>query len=166
MKFYNKIDVKEEFRVLLEQAEFRWVALRAADLTKKCMYCFMRGGPQYQDNSSVCDKCMGTGHRYTDRIVKTYSYQTSRAFDRLTNIGVLSNNTEIYVFEGDAYPKNTDFVLELDSDETTRIPRQPFAITRMMKINDVQDLREIDGTIAYWRCFVTKYNFDRGQSII
>lgn len=163
--WYGAIDFRKDIEVIKKNGGFRWISLRSVDLTKRCTECLKKLGPQYEDPAADCTLCMGIGYPFIDKLVKAFRYLSAPGFDFLSSIGTVNTKTVVYILEHDAFPKNTDYIIELDLDESTGIPRQPFSIRGMFKINDSHDMRGKDGRIEFFRCYVEEHNFDRGRTI-
>lgn len=163
--WHGAIDFRKDIEVIRKNGGFKWIALRHVDLTKRCTECLKKLGPQYEDPAADCTLCMGIGYLFIDKLIQAFRYLSGPGFDFLTQIGSINTKTIVYILEHDTYPKNTDFILELDINEATGIPRQPFVIRQMFKINDAHDMRGDKARIEFFRCYVEEHNFDRGQNI-
>lgn len=159
------IDLRKYFKELQNEMGFRWVALRSVDLTIPCAECKRKVADNYDQPYSGCKTCLGIGYSYVDKLVKGYRYMASPGIDTKSNIGTLNIQSQNYVVQYNAVPKNVDWILELELDEKTMIPRQPFVITSAFKIDDAHPLRGIDGKIEYWKCRVTEKNTHLGKGL-
>lgn len=159
------IDLRAHLRRLKENLSFGWVALRSADLNKKCSKCLSIKS-QYGEVSPTCVSCLGTGHSYVDKLISGHKTLALPGIDFKAEIGGINTTVQYYYLEHSTKPKTTDFILELDTDVTTGVPRQPFRIVRAYKITDSQPLRGDRGRIEYWKCLVKEQNFARGKPIV
>jgi hypothetical protein len=161
------LDLRKELDTMLESVGFSWVALRSVDLSTPCTECKKPTGDHYDQPSPTCTSCMGIGYLYIDKIVKGFRYMSSPGFDFRSNIGMLNTETQVYILEHDKAPKETDYVLELNLDEDTGAPSQPFEVTKSFKIQSTFAARGDKGRIELWRCFVEERNLENmGKSII
>ena len=161
------LDLRKELDTMLKSVGFSWVALRSVDLTLPCKECKKPIGDQYDQPSLTCTSCMGTGYLYIDKIVKGFRYMSSPGFDFRSNIGTLNTETQVYILEHDKMPKETDYILELNKNETTGVPAQPFQVTKAFKIQNAFAARGDNGRIEMWRCFVEERNLENiGKSIV
>jgi len=164
--FRERLDIRKELRVLVETSGFRWVALRSAQLDQACTRCINKISPQYDSPTGVCLKCLNTGHLFADKLVKAYSYLPAAGRDFLSDIGIINTETVVYIFEHGSKPKTGDIVCELDLNEATGTPRQPFSIRRMFTIQDSKEMRGDDGRIEFYKTYCEELNLDKGQSIL
>ena len=156
------LDLRKQVETLRKNTSFRWVALRTADLSKKCSSCLNKD--QYE--VGLCKRCFNTGHAFVDKLVSAHSSLSIPGVDFSGPIGQANTKIQYFYIEHNQRPKNTDFILELDINEKTGVPRQPFRIIRAYKINDTNPLKGIDGRTEFWRCFVEERNYDLGKSIL
>jgi len=163
--FSKAIDLREELNLILDNITPHWVALRTAQLDQPCPECIKRVKPQYNTPPGSCMKCLNTGHLFVDKIINTYSYQASAGRDYIANLGKISAETVIYIIKHDSRPKQGDYICELDLDESTGIPRQPFRIRRIFSIEDSKEFRGDDGRIEYFKLYCEENNLDRGINI-
>lgn len=163
--FAKRLDLRKELKVLMETSGFRWVALRTTQLDQPCTECVKRTLPQYDGPPGSCMKCLNTGHLFVDKLVKGYSYLPAAGRDFLSDIGVINTETVVFILEQGSKPKTGDLVCELDLDEATGTPRQPFAIRRVFKIQDSKEMRGDDGRIEFFKTYCEEYNLDVGQNI-
>lgn len=155
--YYAPLNLRKEFDNLFDEGFF-WVALRYVDLTKPCTSCKDTAGQQYEDIANECTSCMGIGFLYTDKIVKTYSVMSSEGRDKLSSIGIINTKLKVWYFKHDVFPKATDYILELDTDQETGELRRPFSINRAHKIMDSQPLFGDESLVEFWRCYVEEAN--------
>lgn len=163
--FKERIDLKDELKFILEELQPHFVALRSAQLDQKCPECAKRSGEQYVAVSATCMACLNTGHLFIDKLLSVYSYKASSGYERLAEIGVITADAMIYIVQGGHHPKEGDKICELDLDEDTGEPKQPFRIRRIFNIQNAKELRGEDGRIEYFKLYCEEYNLDRGQNI-
>jgi hypothetical protein len=164
--FFKRLDFRKEMEFLRDSLGFAWAALRSQRLDEKCIECTKSVGAQYDQPNPSCKTCMGTGHPYVDKIVKVYRTLVTPGFDYLAEVGNINTTTSICYMEHDANPKEGDYILELELNETTMTPIQPFNVIRANRIQDSHDNRGIGGRIEYWACRLEEKNFDIGKSIL
>jgi hypothetical protein len=163
--FFNRLNFRKEINALKDTNGFNWAALRSVQLDQNCVECTKSVGAQYDQPSPECKTCMGTGHPYVDKIVKIYRYLSTAGFDHRSPIGNLSTRVDKCYIEHDARPKENDFVLELESNELTGVPVQPFNIIRVFQIEEAHPNRGTDGRIEFWTCTIEERNLELGKSI-
>jgi len=160
------IDLKKEIKLLSESVGFSWVALRSVDLNKPTKEA--QGSlPQNYEQSNLNYNNIVSNYYFVDKLIKGYRYLAQPGFDYQAQIGTINTKTQVYIIEHDKMPKNTDFILELELDETTGQPKQPFSISRVFDIQDAQPMRggqpkTIAGGIEFWRCYVEENNLGYG----
>jgi hypothetical protein len=159
-----RLDLRKELRQLRETLGFRWVALRSVDLTKPCTECQKKVPDNYDSGFAGCKSCMNIGYSYIDRLVRGYKFLGSQGLRYATNVGMLNDQEMTFILQHDATPKPVDWILELDLDETTLIPRQPFKVIAAYKIDDAHPQRGEDGRIEFWKCKVDKRVLGYGKS--
>jgi len=108
---------------------------------------------------------MGTGHLFVDKLVKLQRARSAPGIDLLIKTGKINTSTVNFAVETRNYPKNTDWILELDLDESTGIPRQPFSVIRAYKIQEAKPKRGKNGRIEFWYCYTEERNFTTGKKI-
>lgn len=165
MRRYDFIDLRKELAELKAHAVHKWVALRSVDLSKPCNECKAQEDPNYDQPAAYCKTCMSMGYSYIDKLVKGYRFEAAPGFDTKSNIGILNLKTQVYILEHGAVPKPVDWILELDMNEVTMVPKTPFKITNSFKIENALDMRDKDGRIEFWRCYVRERNLDLGKRI-
>ena len=163
--FSKRLNLRNELSVLVKSSGFKWVALRAAQLDQPCNQCIIRAGELYETTPSTCMKCLNTGYLFVDKLVRGYSYLTAAGRDFLSSVGNINTDLVIYIIEHNTRAKEGDYICELDIDESTETPRQPFKIIRTFKIQDSMDIRCDDGRIEYLKNYCEEYNFDKGINI-
>jgi hypothetical protein len=160
------IDLRKEIETLRDAVGFRWIALRSLDLTQRCLECIKTTNDSF-DQPGSCSACMGSGFVFIDKLVKGFRYLSTPGFDFRSEIGILNTETQVYIIEHDKKPKETDFIFELELNEETGTPRQPFSVNRVFKIQNAFPARGDDGRIEFWRCFVEERNLtNKGDNII
>lgn len=159
-------DLREQVSLLKKNLGFAWVSLRSVDLSKRCTECTRTIEPQYDTPSPSCTKCMGTGYLFVDKLIKSFRIRYISGTQISTEIGATSTDSNRYFIQHNERPKNTDFIMELDLDESTRLPRQPFRIRRAFKIQDAEPLRGTNGRIEYWSCMTEERSYDLGRDIV
>jgi hypothetical protein len=166
VKRLSFLDLRKELATLESNVAFSWVALRSAQLGSQCSACMKRIGPQYGIPSPSCVRCLGSGYLFVDKLVRAYQPRPLPGVDFFSELGLVNTKTQAFFLKEPTKPKNTDFILELDLDEATGIPRQPFTITRIFSIQTAESLRGVKGRIEYWMALTEERNFDRGQGIL
>ena len=149
------IDLEKEIEFLRDRYAFYWAALRTADLTKKCSCINEKTGPKYS-----CKSCLGSGHLYTDKLVKVDRARSTPGIDSISKIGNINTSGVSFIIEQRSRPKNTDWILELDLEEKTGTPRQPFKAIRAFKIQSAHPCRGKKGKISFWYCVAEERNFE------
>ena len=157
--FKDRLPIRDALKVLSDTSGFRWIALRSQDRSKKCTKCL-------NSKKTICTGCLSTGFLFVDKLIEAYSYLAVQGRDFLTEIGKVNTDTHIYILKHGSKPKEGDFIAELDLNEDTGEPRQPFAIRRYFKVQDSKEYRGQDGRIEYWRVYAEEHNFDTGLGII
>ncbi len=165
MSQFDFIDLRKELEFLRAYEGHRWLALRIADLSKPCKAYMDKEAGNYDQPAPYCKSCLGIGYSYIDKLIKGFRYQASPTLGFKGNIGVLDTETKIFILEYDAIPKRFDWILELDLDENTMQPKQPFRITNAFKIEDSLALRGEDGRIEFFRCNTKARLLDIGKRI-
>jgi hypothetical protein len=154
------INLRKEIETLRDNVGFYWVALRVIDLSKKTNQSSDKVPSNYDQPNPEDSKSLLINHSYSDKLVKAFRYLGSPGFDFLTQLGNINTRSATFIVEYDKQPKDTDFILELESDEETHIPYQPFNVVKVFKIQDSFPLRGDDGRIEFWRCHVEERNLD------
>jgi len=160
------IDLRKEIDTIREAVGFYWVALRTASLSQRCTECLKSIGAETEGPNPDCITCLGSGYPFVDKVTQGFRYLSTPGFDFATQIGNVNTEAEVFIIEHDKQPKSTDYIVELELNEVTGAPIQPFKITRVFKIQGAFPLRGDKGRIEFWRCFVEERNFTRGQGII
>ena len=155
----SRLSIKKELDELSKTSGFRWVALRSQSRTKKCTKCS-------SEPMVNCMSCLGTGFLFIDKLVKGYSYMAVHGREFKSEIGRVSTNTPVYILKDTSKPKEGDFVAELDLNEETGVPRQPFRIRSLFLVQDSKEYRGETGEIEFFRLYTKEQNFDRGMDII
>lgn len=163
------INLRKEMKLLSESVGFSWVALRSVDLTKPTTEA-QESVPQNYDQSNTSYSNIVSNYYFVDKLIKGYRYLAQPGFDYQSQVGALNTKTQVYIIEQDKKPKNTDFILELELDEETGQPKQPFSVSRVFSIQDAQPMRggqpeTIPGGIEFWRCYVEEDNLGYGNNI-
>jgi hypothetical protein len=162
--YYGPIDLRKEIKTLIDLEGFHWIALRSVDLSRPCSKCKDEIDPQYSDVSIQCSVCLGIGYSYIDKLTKGYGFRGATAIDQRTNVVMINTENIVWVLQHNIYPKNSDYILELDLDESTGIPKQPFSIIKAYKIQDAQSMLGDDRRIEFWSCYTEESNIDLGRS--
>ena len=89
------IDLRKQLEVLQENGHFNWVALRSADLSKKCSKCLTITS-QYSEASPTCVSCLGTGHAYVDKLIRGHKTLLVPGQKFKTEIGKLETRSQYY----------------------------------------------------------------------
>lgn len=168
MPKYGFIKLRKELSNLVEN-EGHWVALRSIDLTKPTTEA-QEGIPENYDQSHPDYNNIVANYYFVDKLLKSFRYLAQPGFDFQSRIGVINTKTQVYILEHDKKPKNTDYILELDLDENG-IPKQPFKIQRVFRIQDAQEMRAEDpgthhGSQIFWRCFCEEHNVGYGPRTV
>lgn len=106
---------------------------------------------------------MGTGHLYVDKLVKAQRIRSVPGGHLRTKLGKISTEIKNWVIESRNKPKSTDWILELDLNERTNAPKQPFSVVRAFSIQSAKPARGKRGRIEYWHCTAEERNFTFGQ---
>ena len=168
MPKYGFINLEKEIDTLIKEFG-RWVALRSIDLSKPTKQAQELVAGQY-DQSNLDFAHVTKNYSYIDKLVRSYRYLAQPGFDYQTQVGTINTKLRIFIIESDKIPKNTDYILELDLDEKTGIPIQPFSITRVWRIQDSESLcagqpTKHGGGIEYFRCFTEEDNLGYGGKV-
>jgi hypothetical protein len=161
------LDIRKEISTLKDSAGFFWLALRSVVLTEPCIECSKAVGGNYDQPNPSCTTCLGIGYTWIDKIVKGFTYQFAPGFDFRSELGVINTQSRVYILEHDTFPKNKDYILELDLNEKTGKPKQPFKINRSFKVQGAFPHRGEEGRIEHWRCFTEERNFTKaGEGVL
>lgn len=161
--YYAPIDFRKELSLLMGEQGFHWVALRSVDLSRPCSKCKGKTLSAHSEVSSQCTLCLDVGYSYVDKLIKGYSYRGSPGNDENTQVGIINTENLVWALQHNSYPKTSDYILELDLDLTTGVPRQPFRIIRTHKVSDAQAMLGDDRKIKFWRCFTQESNLSFGR---
>jgi hypothetical protein len=161
--FFNKLNFRKELELLRDTVGFTWAALRAQKLDEDCSECMRYIGGQYDQPSPSCKTCLGSGHPFTDKLVKLYRYLSTPGFDHRTSIGNIGTRVDKCYLEYDEVPKEGDFVLELELNESTGVPVQPFNVIRAFEVEDAHPNRGVNGRVEFWTCRIEERNFGIGK---
>jgi hypothetical protein len=161
----NSIDLRQELDLLKGLMGHYWVALRVADMTKPCKECMLKEDPNLDQPAYGCKSCMGIGFAYVDKLVKAYRYQAAVGLGLDGNIGVMDLESRVFILENGQVPKRFDWILELELDETTMTPKQPFRAVSAFKIDDALPLRGDNGRIEFFKCYTKNRILDIGKRI-
>lgn len=161
----NSIDLRQELELLKSLIGHYWVALRVADLSKPCRECMNKEDPNLDQPSAYCKTCLGIGFSYVDKLVKAFRYQAAVGLSLKGNVGVLDLESRVFILENGYVPKRYDWILELDIDEATMNPKQPFKAIRAFKIDDALPMRGDDGRIEFFKCYTKARVLDVGKRI-
>jgi len=162
----NPIDLRKELSILRKYIGHRWVAHRSIDLSKPCTECNRINNEIHNQPQKTCKTCYGIGYAYIDKIVKGFRYLSTPGVDLRSSVGSINTRTEVYILEHDCYPKPVDWILELQLNESTMVPVQPFKVTTMFKVQDCMALRGDSSRIEFWRCSVEERNLDSGRATL
>ncbi len=165
MKF-DFIDLRKELQTLRDNLGFRWLALRSVDLTRPCHECQKKVPANYDQSPGLCKACLGIGYTYIDKLIEGFKYRPYSLFQvrGFSNVGPMGIDSVNFVLQHNSNPKPVDWILELELDETTMIPVQPFKITGAYRIEDVTIFRGDSGRIEFFRCNVLEQNLTLGKS--
>lgn len=166
MPKFGFIDLKKEANDLIQEFG-QWVALRSVDLTAKTSEASDLVPGQY-DQSNPDFQHVVSNYAYVDKLIQGFSYLAQPGFDHQTQIGALNTKLRVFIIRSDKQPKNTDFILEMELDETNGELKQPFSIRRVWSIQDAEPLRAGQptlhaGGIEFFRCFVEEDNLGYGN---
>lgn len=165
----GEVDVRYEIGKLLDKRG-HYVFLRKFDTSQLCP-CSRRGesdvfGSQITDNTTEadpdCPVCGGRGYLYFDYLTQArrlgYSaigaFISAQEINRRTNIGELSVVNSVFFLKWDQKPTNKDQILEIEIDESTRLPVRPYNILNTFDIELAEENRDLEkGRIEYWTCY-------------
>ena len=139
---------------------FRWLGLRRADLSSSCA-CVKDNRDGHRAPTRSCRRCLGTGHLFTDYLVKGYlwrSYFTGTEY--ASGPGRIATQGRNLILPHDQPAKKFDLVLVLDLDPETGEPRQPFRIVENHVIVDVFNVIGQNGRSEFYRCTLQERSID------
>lgn len=122
-----------------------WGVHRSALLNKKCP-CLSRDNGK---TNSACRRCLGTGHMFVDYIVKLDKRTFSPEFVRDAGVGEARVGDFRYYLERIVPVKQDDLILEVELDESTLLPVQPFRIREAYRVKAVEDMRDRGGRLEF-----------------
>lgn len=149
----NGISIEQEIRSLIAR-HGREVYLRSRT-EQKCR-CY---DPITEEADVDCPTCAGYGFSYKDTKVRAFKYlvsfPTSAAYRKfIADFGVMGVDEVVFYIETKTIsPSINDSIIEVITD-TKGLVKPPLLIERIHSINQVVDLRENYGQLAYWalRC--------------
>ena len=161
MKKFGFIDLEKEIGNVIENFG-EWIAIRSVDLTKRTREAEQSIPAQYEQSNPDYQHIVAN-YYYVDKLARSFRYLAQPGFDYQTPVGTLNTKLRVVIVESDKLPRNTDYILELQLDENTGIPTQPFRIRRVWEIQDAEPMRagqpvKHAGGIEYFRCFVEEDN--------
>ena len=167
MPKYGFIDLRNEMENLRDSVGFRWLALRTVNFTKPALEA-KKPVPLNYDQTEPDNQNIVANEYFIDKLVKGFSYLSQPGFDFQTQVGPINTKLRVFILEHEKKPKNTDFILELNLNEDTGVPIQPFKVTRVWKIQDAEPMRagqptkKPTGRIDFFRCFAEESNLGYG----
>lgn len=149
---YPFIDLREELKDLLGKT-FNWLGLRQLDYSKKCSCTSISkvGGTSLPDKS--CKRCMGMGFKFTDYLVRGYTWIGAPGVEFPGGPGLVVTQTKQLILQHNRTVNKFDFALLLDQEPDSKI-RSPFKIMRQFCIQDVIPIRADNSRIEFWKCFL------------
>lgn len=117
--------------------------------------------PQTGEADVDCPTCSGLGYVYLDHVVRIFKVistrQVSGAYRKeIAPFGVIAIDETVYYVETPSIrPSIHDWVVEVITDAKGKIVRPPL-IERAVDVNDVVDLRENYGQLAFWALLCRK----------
>ena len=161
----NFIDLRKELRLIRDNVGFSWVALRSVDLSIPCIECQAKVAANYDQAPGFCKTCLGIGYTFIDKLVLGFKYRPVSLFQvrGQNNVGPIGVQTVSYVLQYNANPKPVDWILDLQLNETTQTPVQPFVIKSAYRIEDVTIMRSDFGRIEFFKCGVLEQNLTIGR---
>tara|TARA_R110002074_G_scaffold402324_1_gene607030 strand:+ start:69398 stop:69958 length:561 start_codon:yes stop_codon:yes gene_type:complete len=142
-----------------EAIGFQWLGLRQPDFSKKCGCTPIEGTSE----NHTCTRCLNTGYLFTDYLVKGYFWMGVLGSEFGASPGILSTQQKNLVIEHDRPVSKFDFVLELDKDPETGVPRQPFSIMRYNRVQDSIGLKGDSAKTEFWKCVLEERNVEDGR---
>lgn len=104
-----------------------------------------------------CRICNGEGKRYVDHILlgRRYTQRPDIGNEQRSPLGIVSPYALFFLIEPLASsqdaPTTDDYIAELVLDYDLRTPVRPFKIRDLFKITNVNELRDINGVIAFYQ---------------
>lgn len=159
------IDLRNELKTLRDNVGFRWLALRSVDLSKPCGECQRKVPDNYDQSYGRCKACLGIGYTYVDKLILGFSYRSLPLFQvrGQSVVGPMGIQNVKFILQHDSNPKPVDWIMELELNETTMVPVQPFKITSAYRIEDVTIYRSDSGRIDFFSCNVLEQNLTLGK---
>jgi hypothetical protein len=139
----------EQHRKFIEDYGY-WMAVRHAVPGAKCP-CIHGESEGPDDN---CRICHGSGDMFVDHLVRgrKYTPRPEIGSEQRTPVGYVNIHAPMYQIEsGVVRPHTTDYVMELVLDRNTGQPVRPYEIRVMYKIAHVDEMRDIQGKIAFFQ---------------
>lgn len=141
-------DQREHFEKLFRDG-FSWYGLRSVDLNKKCG-CV---GPDNRVQPG-CKRCLQMGYVFTDFLIKGYFWVESPGFEYQAMPTPIATSTANFMGFHQYPIKKWDLLLELDLDNETGEPVQPFKINRTYVISSSAPIRGKNSRVEFYRCFL------------
>lgn len=168
MKLIDGNDVLQNIDTMLRELErvaFRWVALREADLSKQCT-CVQESEKGLRQASASCKRCFGSGYVFTDYLVKGFEWVFTPATHFQAELGQMSTQVRHFVVRRTRPLKKFDFLVDLDINPDTGVPKQPFKMIRVYQIQDVRAFSGRGGRVEFWKCTAEERTLTTGPTNI
>lgn len=138
---------------------FQWLGLRQADYSKKCSCEAVMGTSE----PIKCLRCLSTGYRFTDYLVKGYMWMGLLGTEVGTKPGLISTQQRNLVVQHNRVISKFDHIIELDQDPDTGKIRQPFSILKYYRVQDSVPIKGDTGRIEFWKCSLEERNVEDGR---
>lgn len=147
---YPFLNLREELNDIFKE-HYSWFGLRQANHSKKCS-CVSDVSKGYTGPSKSCTRCLGSGFKFTDYLVKGYKWLGVLGFEYPSGPGLVATQTNNLILEWSRPVNKGDMILVLDQEPSSSKLITPFKILRQYVIQDSMPLRLDDAKIEFWRC--------------
>lgn len=114
-----------------------------------------------RESNQDCPYCTGTGWQYKDelhlaRLAPVTRPAVAAELEDQTPVGLIGVGDYIFWFGHDVEPgpSKRDLIIEVTTDEATRLPVKAYNIEKVWNIGQVHAFRDRNGRIEYWACWV------------
>lgn len=147
---YPFINLREELNDIFKD-HFSWFGLRQPDRSKRCS-CYSNTSVGLSAPDKTCRRCLGSGYKFTDYIIRGYSWLGILGFEYPSGPGPITTQTNNLIVEWNKAINKSDIILLLDQEASSSKLKTPFRILKQYVVQDSKPIRLDDARIEFWRC--------------